>query len=241
MLVDLLLWLFQKRGEKLTPGGEVGTPGGGDLRVGVGVGSNHNASPKLMLVSLRDKLLQIVKNIPFIRNGRVDNLVLGIRPNIVHPLSVIQHLVDGSNRQHLNSSNLALLSAPEQPGTRLPVLDVAYRDQGSDFGLGVGVVGVSRALLGVQVPVDLGALLFSGNEQLGVVDVVLGQGNGGPEESAVVAVDGLAGGFLVTAAGSVGDTRGPGVACEPVTAAGDGEVGVLGRGVDDVPVFEVRG
>lgn len=176
-------------------------------------------------------------NIPVISNGGVDNLVLSIRPNIVHPLSVIQHLVDGRNRQHLDSRNLALLSAPEQPSTRLPVLDIAHRDQVSDSGLGVGVVGISRALLGVQVPVDLGALLLSGNEQLGVVDVVLREGDGGPEQGAVVAVDGLAGGFLVTAAGSVGDTRGPGVACEPVTAAGDGEVGVLGRGVDDITIL----
>lgn len=176
------------------------------------------------------------ENIPVIGNGWVNNLVLGIRPNIVHPLSVIKHLVDGRNRQHLNGRNLALLSAPKQPSTRLPVLDIAHRNQVSDSGLGVGVVGVSRTLLGVQVPVDLGALLLSRNEQLGVVDVVLGESNGGPEEGAVVAVDGLAGGFLITAAGSVGNTRGPGVACKPVTAAGDGEVGVLGRGVDDITI-----
>jgi hypothetical protein len=87
------------------------------------------------------------------------------------------------------------------------------------------------------VPVDLGALLFGSNEQLGVVDVVLRESNGGPEEGAVVAVDGLAGGFLITASGSVGDTRGPGVACKPVTAAGDGEVGVVGRGVDDITIL----
>lgn len=90
------------------------------------------------------------------------------------------------------------------------------------------------------MPVDLRALLLSRNEQLGVVDVVLGEGNSGPEEGAVVAVDGLAGGFLVTAAGSVGDTGGPGVACEPVTAAGDGEVRVLGRGVDDITVLRLE-
>lgn len=86
------------------------------------------------------------------------------------------------------------------------------------------------------MPVDLGTLLFGSNKQLGVVDVVLGEGHGSPEEGAVVAVDGLAGGFLIAASSSVGNAGGPRVACKPVTAAGDGEVGVVGRWVDDITV-----
>lgn len=162
---------------------------------------------------------------------------MSIRPDVVNPLSVVQDLVDGSDGEHLNGSNLALLRTPEKPSTRLPILDVTHSDQCSDSGLGVGVVGISCALLRVQVPVDLSTLLLSSNEQLGVVDVVLGEGNGSPEESAVVAVDGLAGGFLITAASSVGNTGGPRVACKPVTAAGDGEVRVLGGGVDDITII----
>lgn len=176
----------------------------------------------------------ICVNIPVISNSWVDNLVLGIRPDVVNPLGVVQDLVDGGDGKHLDGGNLALLVAPEQPGTGLPVLDIAHGDQVSDRRLGVGVVGVGLALLGVQVPVDLGTLLLGGDEELGVVDVVLRQSDGGPKESTVVAVDSLTSRLLVTATGSVGNTRGPGVAGEPITASGDGEVGVLGRWVDDV-------
>jgi hypothetical protein len=63
-------------------------------------------------------------------------------------------------------------------------------------------------------------MLLSGEEELSIVNIVLG-------ECAVVAVDGLARGLLVAAAGAVGDTGCPRVACEPIAAAGDGEVGVL--------------
>jgi hypothetical protein len=85
------------------------------------------------------------------------------------------------------------------------------------------------------VPVDLRGLLLRRDQKLRVVDVVLRERDRRPEKRAVVPVHGLAGGLLVPAPRTIRDARRPGVAREPVSAAGDGEVGVLRRRVDDVP------
>ncbi len=85
------------------------------------------------------------------------------------------------------------------------------------------------------MPVDLRSLLLRRDQKLRVVDVVLRERDRGPEERAVVPVHGLAGRLLVAAPRTIRDARRPGVAREPVPAAGDGEVGVQRRRVDDVP------
>jgi hypothetical protein len=115
------------------------------------------------------------------------------------------HLVHRGNGQDLDGGDLAPLAAPEQPGTRLPVLDIAHGDQAAHLGLWVRIVAPVLVGLRVEVPVDLCGLLLGGEQELGVVDMVLRQRDRRPEQGAVVAVDGLAGRLLVPAPGSVGD------------------------------------
>jgi hypothetical protein len=85
------------------------------------------------------------------------------------------------------------------------------------------------------MPVHLSTVLLSSKEEIGIVDIICGQCDGGPEESTVIAIDSLAGGLLIATSGSVGDTRSPRVASEPITAASDGEEWVIWRRIDDVP------
>lgn len=73
------------------------------------------------------------------------------------------------------------------------------------------------------MPINLSAMLLSSKEELGVVDIVCGQCDRRPKKRTIISIYGLAGGLLVAAAGPVGDTRCPRVACKPITAAGDWE------------------
>ena len=87
------------------------------------------------------------------------------------------------------------------------------------------------------MPVDLRALLLCGDQELGVVDVVLRECYRCPEKGAVVTVDSLAARLLVPAPGPIGDARRPRVPGEPISTARNGEVGVQQRRVDDVSAY----
>ena len=73
------------------------------------------------------------------------------------------YLVHRGDRQDLYSGDLALLAAPEQPGARLPVLDIAHGDQAAYLRLRVRVVAIGLAGLRVEVPVDLCGVLLRGD------------------------------------------------------------------------------